>query len=167
MLRLTFLDFVRKYCEFRREKFLFQDGAIVREFLALRKKPDNRCFFLDGRLCAIQNMKPFQCSQAPFVSPIMKEREVWGQFSQMCEGLGAGRLMSYSDVERRVKQYEDIRTNYLLWLEANGGSLEKGLGVELGKAVEIEIAIDTNVGSYRYGVNKILPEVFHERRCEL
>lgn len=162
-LGLTLPEFVRQYCEFRREKFVFSDAEVIREFLVLRKHSDNRCAFLVGDSCSIHDIKPFQCARAPFIAPVMKKKEVWQAFSSICPGVGKGQEVSYAKVGSRVEYYERHRRLYLDLLEMNGGSLEAALGIPLGNPLEIVVDIGCEQELYRKGEKDLLEEVFLER----
>lgn len=159
-LGLSLEEFAREYCEFRRENLIFTDGTLVQEVLAVKKQSNDHCAFYDGRGCMVHAAKPRQCALWPFLGPIMRKKALWEYYSELCDGLKQDGRVSYNDVVQSVDEFDRIRSDYLDWLKAHDGSLEKALGIKLGAPLEVTLRIDMTLAVYTGADPRLVEEAF-------
>jgi Fe-S-cluster containining protein len=159
-LGISVFSFVNKYCEFRKEIFIFKDNKVNLEVLALSKNGDNSCIFLNDNKCGIHDFKPLQCLNSPFIDPIITDEVVWKEFIEGCCGFGKGKVYDVKRIITLLSQHKEERRVYYNWLIEHNLSLEKALGMEIDNAVNVQVFLDCNYYDYYESSNRILDSIF-------
>ena len=75
--------------------------------VSLRERSDYDCIFLTEKGCAIYNARPLQCRTYPFWKNVLDSQESWENESHSCPGIGKGRVVSKSEIERIMKMGDE------------------------------------------------------------
>jgi len=98
-------------------------------FLLLRKNRSKACLFLKDNLCTIQDVKPFQCRETPFVNEFFVD-PVWRyEIMKKCPALCEMDEKKIPDVTPRSPHDRDHA--YFTLLVEHRYNLERILGVVL------------------------------------
>ena len=153
--------FIKKYCEFRREIFVFRDQTINFEILSLAKKHNNnQCVFLNEGLCLVHDFKPLQCKLAPFIEPIITNKEVWEDFKNKCPGFMDGKTYSNKEIFKSYETLKLERINYFNRISENNYSLKNIIQNPLSNSIEKVININQNYNSYYESNDISVDEIF-------
>lgn len=132
-LACSIQKFIQKFCEFRIERFNFQDRFISFEILAVSKAKNNECIFLNGEDCMIHTFKPLQCRLAPFIDPIITDESIWSAFYEKCIGFNRGDIWDVNKILGVLNAHREARSFYYRCLNENGLSLENLLETRIEK----------------------------------
>ena len=162
-LKISTESFFKKYCEFRRETFVFADQTVYFEVFALSKNSeDNSCVFLDGNRCKIHPNKPIQCFLAPFIKPIVTDYNVWRLFRKNCKGFGEGKIYKYEEIVNTLNRFNNERSLYHQWIINNEISLEKATRLKLKDPLKIVTYLKCKKKDYHTSSNALLDQIFEE-----
>lgn len=164
-LQIGLIRFIRKFCEYRKEIFVFKDRTVCFEILALAKSTiDDSCIFLEEAKCKINSFKPLQCLLAPFIKPIITDKSEWEKFISKCVGFSSGNIYDYKYLHDSMSRFNTERSMYHLWMSRHQFSLEKALNIKIGKPIEIVIHIDHKYCDYNTYSNYILKSIFNRTK---
>ncbi len=90
------------------EKSGFTLEELERSFLSsvdgytvLRSRGDDGCIFWDAidKNCKIYEARPTQCRTFPFWKSLVYRKEKWDKETEMCRGIGEGRLYTEAEID--------------------------------------------------------------------
>ncbi len=136
-LNLTLQEFINKYCRLVFVEYN-EDGEVTKIPYLMLGRGENGCIMLDGNLCSIHPVKPFQCEAAPFLAEFLLDDEGAKAFADNCRGLGRGPKFDIAEQRYRLSVQNDRDGDYEESLAAHNWNLAELLGVSLPEPEVIE-----------------------------
>ncbi len=131
--KTTVQDFVDSYTVHIAVEYGQGDEMTVVPYLALKNTKDS-CIFLEGKLCAVHEAKPVHCAYSPLLAEFLLDEEGWTKFSEFCEGVGEGPVITRPEIDEALKQQAERDVRYEKQLEEFDWDLGKLLGITLHEA---------------------------------
>ena len=100
--KLNIADFLKLYCD------------KTNGFKQLKEKNKNgNCLFLTNAKCSVYSARPTQCKTWPFWSENMNAKKWNKDISKFCPGVGKGKLISKSEINRNIREDKKNEINML------------------------------------------------------
>ncbi len=97
--KLSEKDFLEKYCR-------VIDLGITKR-ISLNEKKNYDCIFWENDGCSVYGIRPVQCRTFPFWSSFLGSIDEWKELGKSCPGIDKGSVVSYEEIEDRVKQRQN------------------------------------------------------------
>ncbi len=147
-LNVTVQQFADRYTDHIAVEYRNNEELVIVPYLAL-KSVDNNCVFLKDKLCSVHDVKPIHCEQSPLLAEFLLDEEGWEKFSEMCEGVGKGSVITRPEIDHALRMQAERDMEYERKLEEVDWNLGRLLGIDLPEpqvipdlGVEIEIEDD-------------------------
>lgn len=108
------LERMEKHLGKKKEEFAqigeFQDTRGNRQMVVTRnwylKDSEKQCQFLRGRQCGVYEARPTQCRTFPFWHENFGSKTWKKEITDMCKGVGQGRLYTKEEIEKIMQEQE-------------------------------------------------------------
>ena len=77
------------------------------------KNKDGNCLFLNNTKCSVYRARPTQCKTWPFWSENMNAKTWNKEISKFCPGVGKGKLINKSEINKNIKEDKKNEINML------------------------------------------------------
>jgi len=136
-LKMSLQDFINKYCRLVFVEYNDEGETTKIPYLMLSRGQDG-CIMLEGNLCSIHAVKPFQCSASPFLAEFLLDDEGAQAFAENCKGLGRGPTFDLAEQRYRLSVQNERDGEYEEALTACEWDLGRLLGAVLPEPEVIE-----------------------------
>jgi len=96
-------DFINRYCDLIVHKIPNNQNTL-RVHAFYLKLFDSRCIFYENNGCAVNDVKPYLCKTAPFISLLFQDSTVIDNFKKRCKGFGHGPYYNKKTIKFMLKQ---------------------------------------------------------------
>ena len=126
--------FARKYIKVIEDKFFWREPGVNKgknyRFLTLGFKftdDEEKCHFLNDKLCSVHRFRPFQCKSFPFWQMMVSSKINIDIYRNKCKGLqlSEGKFYSKDQILKWAQDEYEIEKNYFLEMKKNNFNILK------------------------------------------